>query len=230
MVIKKLIWGVALLVGLAFSGAQQAQAADNVDNQIITVSSGYQPIPVYKDANTTQYSGKNLDTNINSWRVVRIAKSAYDLGNNQWVKSGDLRVVNAVTPDSNSPYYLIYSDNQALPIYASALFDKQIGTLDTGIDVWQITKTAFVDQSDALVGFDLGNNQWVKDGTLIEKYFWFYAGEPLYTSSGQPASTIQQTLQYRVFSAKKIANQLYVNLGADNQWVLYTSGSRFQKF
>lgn len=62
------------------------------------VYSGYEPIEIYSDANTSHATGRTLQTSIGEWAAFDTAMdqsghiTAYELGHDQWVKAADLHL------------------------------------------------------------------------------------------------------------------------------------------
>lgn len=224
---------VALGVFLAdFSSVQALSTFENTPNSI--VHSGGTPIPIYTNSGCTNYSGQTLNTTINDWLVLSTSHgdhySTYELGANQWIRATDLRIIS--TNPTDSPYMMVYSGGKDTSLYHDALLTTSNDTLSKTVTTWKVTKTAWVDQSDELIGFDLGNNQWVKssDVTLIYRAPWFKEDTPLYNEKGIKAGSIATTSEYKIYDAKTINDQLYVRLGSDTQWTDYALASRFPPY
>lgn len=224
MKLKKLWLGLTIILGTLVIGGQQVNAEIIHSDLGDVFLSGYQPIKIYADPETTQPTGATLSTEFNKWRVVRSYLKdnhiyAEDLGHNQWVKSSDIRVI---FPPYTS-YVYVDSANKAVPIYDDAVFTKQIATLDPKIRTWKINRVATPSHTGMDLAYDLGNNQWVKasDVIAILSTGFFQAGTALYNTDGIQMGTLQASLTYSIFESKMINGNIYVRLGTDEQWVLY---------
>lgn len=224
MKLKKLWLGLVIILGTLVIGEQQVDAEVVCSDPGDVFLSGYQPIKIYADPETTHPTGATLSTDFNKWRVVRYYLKdnhiyAEDLGHNQWVKFSDIRVI-------FPPYtFYVYVDsaNKAVPIYDDAVFTKQIATLDPKIRTWKINRVATPSYTGMDLAYDLGDNQWVKasDVIAIRSMGFFQTGTALYTADGVQVGSLQASLSYSIFESKMIHGNIYVRLGTDEQWALY---------
>ncbi|MCH4171643.1 MAG: hypothetical protein LKF36_10495 [Lactobacillus sp.] len=205
----------------------------------LTVDSGKKAVKVYDDAATTQDSGATLSTDHDTWTVTRTAKDkdgkvvAYDLGNNQWVKAGDVAEHEAEKYDvSDMPKgTALYSSFRAATIYSDPETTQANGKLNTSYDEWTAFKVA-KDADGTAHAYDLGNNQWVKasDLALVKDLggtFDANAGTPLYNRDGDRTGRISDDGQYKVFAVTYIDGKQAVKLGNDNQWIIASSGDYY---
>lgn len=224
MKLKKLWLGLIITFGVLLTGNQQVQA------EIITgegtYASGYQPIKIYADPETTEYTGTTLANTVDQWKIVRFfiqdnTAVALDLGHNQWVKPSDTRTISPATT------YIAYvnSANRATPVYSNAVFTDQIATLTPTISEWKITRIGQLTGTEINAAYDLGDNQWVKasDVVMIPSVVNYAAGTTLYDTTGAPVGEIKATLPYKILESHAINNHVYVRLGTDNQWALYAT-------
>ncbi|GAF39970.1 hypothetical protein JCM14202_1853 [Agrilactobacillus composti DSM 18527 = JCM 14202] len=205
----------------------------------LTVDSGKKAVKVYDDAATTKDSGATLSTDHDTWTVTRTAKDkdgkvvAYDLGNNQWVKAGDVTEHEAEKYEvSDMPKgTALYSSFRAAAIYSDPETTQANGKLNTSYDEWTAFKVA-KDADGVAHAYDLGNNQWVKasDLALVKDLggtFDANAGTPLYNRDGERTGRINTDGLYKVFAVTYIDGKQAVKLGNDNQWIIASAGDYY---
>lgn len=225
MKLKKLWFGLVIMLGTLVAGQQQAKA-----EQVIVHSFGL-PVKIYTDAACTQYSGTNLDTAIDAWAVLKSSKSSNELGKNQWVKGTDVFYDGGRTNSIGSDIKILYglALNQKVPVYDSPQFWQTTSYLEPSINKWAVT--GYARKSPAFLPIDrldLGHNQWVstEDVTPIFDKGLFTIGVPLYNSKGHQTGTLQgsdNVEMYKIFDATLIGNEAYVKLGTNDQWIKYSS-------
>ena len=205
-----------------------------------TVNSSNKAVTVYTDAATTKASGTKLDTQYDIWDVTRTAKDksgkvvAYDLGNSQWVKAGDVTTDASTGKLTTTPVTdgtALYSAYKAAQIYSDPDTTKANGTLNTSYNEWTVNQVA-KDANGNAVAYDLGSNQWVKASDLektapLSGTFDANAGTPMYDQSGKMTGTIDSEGLFQVFGVTYINGKQAVKLGNDSQWVIAASGDYF---
>ncbi|GAF42049.1 hypothetical protein JCM14202_4047 [Agrilactobacillus composti DSM 18527 = JCM 14202] len=245
--IKKVCLASATLLALTGAGLAVSSQSDNqVLAAVQTASSNGGTIPIYADAATTQNTGKLLDPSISEWQSFNRSEAqngsvSYDLGGGQWVKAVDLSRPGSVTIKDNVPSTdtdgLVASDKKPVQIYSDAQLTQPTSTLSTGVNAWQIFRTAY-DVKGHPFAYDLGNNQWAYQGD-------FYTSSPaiVYVPAGQLESisrtdsrisaqssneSIAQPGYYKVWDVtgglSGAGNGFfvrYVKLGNDQQWFAF---------
>ncbi|MCH4170365.1 MAG: hypothetical protein LKF36_03960 [Lactobacillus sp.] len=175
----------ALFLGLLGFKANIAQGALDIQvpmNPTTVTSNGF-PAVIYSDPACTKPTGQTLDTAITTWKVNREVFAypsnnffgAFDLGDNQWVKDGE--VFFSINPISvYAGYYDIleaYSGGKQVTVYNNPQQSKVTGHLDTAISDWAVTGYAVTGPDGSLGRLDLGDNQWInaKDVVLIHNVY-----------------------------------------------------------
>ncbi|WP_416353734.1 hypothetical protein ACNAN0_02115 [Agrilactobacillus fermenti] len=240
---KKWLIGITLAISLLFTGITSTKnvSASTVETPSIaySVSSLGFPVKIYHDPECTQYSGQTLATTISDWKVIQQSIdyqtdmiSAYNLGNNAWVKANEVFRSTGKGDNANIPMGIAYaySGGQKIPVYDSPQLWHVTGYLDPKIDKWAITQyTLSSPDANSINRVDLGHNQWV-DAThgvsVIRAAMIFSDGTPLYNLNGQQTGVVSGTYgYYKVFDAATINGATYVKLGSDNQWAAFAQGA-----
>ncbi|KRM33405.1 hypothetical protein FC83_GL002975 [Agrilactobacillus composti DSM 18527 = JCM 14202] len=237
---RKWLLGIFVILGTVLLSQGQVKAMTIQGNEStppLTVDSYNMPVPIYSNPECTQSTGKTLNTGISQWLVIQSASysshgvDAYNLGNSQWVKGTDVFYghIGQTTPMNRMGILEAYSAGKKVPVYDSPQLWHITGYLDPSIRDWAVTKYAtFSPDPNYISRLDLGNNQWVdssKDVQAIRNPFIFKPNEPLYNSNGvQTGSLSDAASYYKVFGAKTINGETYVNLGDDNQWAKFKDG------
>ncbi|MCH4170088.1 MAG: hypothetical protein LKF36_02565 [Lactobacillus sp.] len=246
---KKCFFGLLITISALFLGiigfkATPVQASLSVQTPTDTVyvepvNSNGRAVTVYSDPECTKPTGQTLSTAISNWSVIHFAFdsnqnaiAAFDLGNNQWVKAGDVSG-GAMTNLNPNPmgFAYAYSRGQKVPIYDSSKLQHVIGYLDPNVSYWKIKNYRLTYNTDvnSIASVDLGSNQWVnatKDVDVIRVAMIFGNGTAMYNQNGQQTGTIENgTDYYKVFGATTINGETYVKLGSDDQWVKFSEGT-----
>ncbi|GAF40871.1 hypothetical protein FC83_GL001489 [Agrilactobacillus composti DSM 18527 = JCM 14202] len=235
----------ALFLGLLGFKANIALAALDIQvpmNPTTVTSNGF-PAVVYSDPACTKPTGQTLDKTITTWKVNREVFAypsnnffgAFDLGDNQWVKDGEVFFhVNPISVDRGRYDILeAYTDGKQVKVYNNPQLSKVAGNLDTSIQDWAVTGYAVTGPDGSLGRLDLGDNQWVnaKDVVLIYNVYIFKAGTLLYDDSGQQTGTLPDLDgngygYYRAFGVMKHNDEFYIRLGSDTQWAKLSQSHR----
>ena len=232
-------FSLALIGLLSFN--QVAKAAGDYDinrnpNYIgyIQVDSDKQALPLYNSP-TDQISNGQLTTTYDRWEITgaymdsdgALLATAYDLGDNQWVKRSDFTASTLVLKVIGAPFTTFFSNRAAYQLYSDAQTTQPAGILGTDYDIWQINGYAY-NKAGQISAYNLGANAWVKyiDPTQTIHfrndpiYLDIDAGVTTYDVNSNPTGTIQTSTVYvsGVYHFDK-NNQIMHNVGTAQQWV-----------
>ncbi|MCH4171425.1 MAG: hypothetical protein LKF36_09385 [Lactobacillus sp.] len=232
-------FGLALTGLLSFGQVAQADSfnisRDEAYGKYTQVDSAQQALPLYKSPTSSQSNG-TLSTAYRRWRITGAyvdsssndyKVSAYDLGNNQWLKFSDIPDSTRFINLAGVAFSDFFSNNAPYQLYSDAQTTQPAGLLNTTYDTWHITTTA-TDKNGNTTAYNLGADTWVRasDQTQLINYlndpvyYDINAGVTTYDLNSKPTGTIQVTTVYGSMAYHYDKNnQMMLQVGNHYQWV-----------